>query len=61
METYKKIKDLILSLEKDVEKIYNKKQAQAAKRVRSHMQELRILAKEFRQEIQDTLRDEYND
>ncbi len=57
MEAYKKIKDLVESIEIDVDKIFNKKQSQAAIRVRAKMQELRQLAKDFRQEIQDELKE----
>ncbi len=56
METYFKIRRLIASIENDVDKIFNKKQSQAAIRVRAKMQDLRALAKEFRQEIQDELK-----
>jgi len=57
METYNQIKKLILSIENDVDKIFSKKQSQAAIRVRAKMQELRHLAKDFRQEIQDELKE----
>jgi len=57
METYQKIKKLVESIEVDVDKIFNKKQFQAAIRVRGKMQDLRLLAKQFRQEIQDELKD----
>jgi len=60
METYKKIKDLVLSVENDVDKIFNKNQSQAAIRVRAKMQELRALAKDFRQEIQESLKEAQN-
>ena len=57
METYEKIRKLVESIEIDVDKIFNKKQSQAAIRVRAKMQDLRVLAKVFRQEIQDELKD----
>ena len=61
METYKKLKELILSVEPDVKKIFIKNQYQAAKRVRYKMQQVRILAKQFRQEIMDALVDTEGD
>ena len=61
METYNKIKELILSIEGDVDKIFNKHQSQAAIRVRAKMQELRAMAKDFRQEIQDSLKEAQNE
>ena len=57
METYQTIKKMVLEMENDVDKIFNKHQSQAAKRVRAKMQELRILAKDFRAEIQESLRE----
>ncbi len=55
MENYEKLKNLIISLGPDIEKIEHKAQAQAAKRVRAKLQDVRDLAKELRQDIQDTL------
>jgi hypothetical protein len=57
MDTYNKIKTLVLDMEKDVEKIFVKHQSQAAIRTRSKLQEIRALSKELRQEIQDSLKD----
>lgn len=56
MENYKKLKELILSLEPDVEKIEKKSQSQAAIRVRAKLQEIRLIAKDLREDIQETLR-----
>lgn len=53
MESYEEMKKLILSIEKDVGRIFNGNQFQASKRVRKKMQLLRKMAKDFRQEIQD--------
>ena len=61
MEVFNKIKKLIEKQESDIKLIYEKNQHSAAKRVRSSMQELRALAKELRQDIQDTLKKAKND
>jgi len=56
MDTYNKLKEMIVEMERDVDKIFNKNQSQAAIRVRRHLQEIRTLSKELRQEIQDSLK-----
>ena len=53
METYKKIKDIVMSLENDFEKFYDKKNSAAGTRVRKGMMELKNIAQEIRQEVQD--------
>ena len=53
MNNFNKIKDLVLSLESDFEKFYDKKNSAAGTRVSQGMQELKNLAQEVRKEIQD--------
>lgn len=54
MEKYNEIKDLILSLESDFQKFYEKKNLAAGTRVRKGMQELKNLAQATRLEVQET-------
>lgn len=53
MNNFNKIKDLVLSLEPDFEKFYDKKNSAAGTRVRKGMQELKNMAQDIRKEIQD--------
>lgn len=53
MNNYNKIKELVLSLESDFEKFYEKKNSAAGTRVRKGMQDLKNMAQEIRKEIQD--------
>jgi hypothetical protein len=53
MNNFNKIKDLVLSLESDFEKFYEKNNSAAGTRVRKGMQELKNLAQDIRKEIQD--------
>jgi hypothetical protein len=53
MKTYNQILEVVKSAHEDVEKFYTKGNVQAGKRVRKYMQDLRILAKQMRDEIQD--------
>lgn len=55
MQTYNKLKKLIEEQESDIKKI-EKGQGTAARRVREAMQEIRVLAKQLRQDVQDTLK-----
>jgi hypothetical protein len=52
MKRYEQLKDLVLSLEGDFSKFYEKENAAAGTRVRKGMQELKNLAQEIRIEIQ---------
>lgn len=54
MKKYTEIKDLVMSLESDFEKFYEKKNLAAGTRVRKGMQELKNLAQETRLEVQET-------
>ena len=48
-----KVKDLVMSLEADFEKFYDKTNSAAGTRVRKGMQELKNMAQEIRKEVQD--------
>jgi hypothetical protein len=51
MEKFGKIKELIASVEADVEKFYNANNGAAGTRVRKGMQDLKNLAQEIRAEV----------
>ncbi|RBQ08977.1 histone H1 [Pedobacter miscanthi] len=51
MEKFGKIKELIASVEADVEKFYNAGNGAAGTRVRKGMQDLKNLAQEIRAEV----------
>ncbi|WP_316847247.1 histone H1 [Pedobacter psychrodurus] len=51
MEKFSKIKELIASVEADVEKFYSAGNAAAGTRVRKGMQDLKNLAQEIRAEV----------
>ncbi|MGL1887763.1 MAG: histone H1 [Reichenbachiella sp.] len=53
MKRFNEVKDLILDLEGDFEKFYDKKNQAAGTRVRKGMQELKNLAQEIRIEVQN--------
>lgn len=53
MNNFSKIKDLVLSLESDFEKFYDKKNSAAGTRVRKGMQDLKNMAQDIRKEVQD--------
>ena len=48
-----KVKELVMSLEADFEKFYDKTNSAAGTRVRKGMQELKNMAQEIRKEVQD--------
>jgi hypothetical protein len=54
MSKFQEIKDLIASVEADVEKFYTKGNAAAGTRVRKSMQDLKKLAQEVRVEVQES-------
>ncbi|TGE24413.1 hypothetical protein E5K00_04130 [Hymenobacter aquaticus] len=54
MSNYSQLKDLVLSLESDFEKFYDKQNSAAGTRVRKGMQELKNLAQTIRTEVQNT-------
>ena len=54
MNNFGKLKDLVMSLEDDFSKFYEKQNAAAGTRVRKGMQELKTMAQAFRTEVQNT-------
>ncbi|WP_276496096.1 histone H1 [Pontibacter litorisediminis] len=50
---FSKLKDLVMSLESDFEKFYEKGNAAAGTRVRKGMQDLKNMAQDIRKEVQD--------
>ncbi|WP_018478072.1 histone H1-like protein [Pontibacter roseus] len=50
---FSKLKDLVMSLESDFEKFYDKNNAAAGTRVRKGMQDLKNMAQDIRKEVQD--------
>jgi len=53
MSRFEQIRDLILGLEGDFDKFYNKENQAAGTRVRQGMQSLKDLAQEIRMEVQN--------
>ncbi len=53
MSRFSEVKDLVMNLEADFEKFYEKGNQAAGTRVRKGMQELKNLAQEIRTEVQE--------
>lgn len=53
MNRFNELKDLIMGLEDDFEKFYDKSNQAAGTRVRKGMQDLKNLAQDIRKEVQD--------
>lgn len=53
MSRFAQVKDLVLSLEGDFEKFYDKGNQAAGTRVRGGLQQLKTLAQEIRTEVQN--------
>ncbi len=53
MKRFDELRDLVMSLEGDFQKFYDKQNQAAGTRVRKGMQELKNLAQEIRVEVQD--------
>jgi len=53
MKRFEEIRDLIMSLEGDFQKFYDKENQAAGTRVRKGMQDMKNLAQEIRIEVQD--------
>ncbi|HLT80442.1 MAG TPA: hypothetical protein VKZ86_05390 [Cyclobacteriaceae bacterium] len=53
MQKFQELKDLIASLESDIDKFYNKGNSAAGTRVRKGMQELKTIAQSIRAEVQE--------
>lgn len=51
MEKFSKVKEVLASVEADVEKFYNSGNNAAGTRVRKAMQDLKVLAQEIRAEV----------
>jgi hypothetical protein len=54
MARFDEIKNLVMSLEGDFEKFYDKNNQAAGTRVRKGMQDLKTLAQDIRAEVQNT-------
>ena len=54
MQKFQELKDLITSLEGDIDKFYSKGNSAAGTRVRKGMQDLKNLAQAIRLEVQET-------
>jgi hypothetical protein len=53
MKRFEELKDLVMSLEGDFEKFYDKNNQAAGTRVRKGMQSLKNIAQDIRKEVQD--------
>ena len=53
MKRFEQLRDLVMSLEDDFDKFYEKENQAAGTRVRKGMQEMKNLAQEIRIEVQD--------
>jgi hypothetical protein len=53
MSRFDEIKDLVMGLEEDFDKFYNKGNQAAGTRVRKGMQDLKNMAQDIRKEVQD--------
>lgn len=53
MKRFDQLRDLVMSLEGDFQKFYDKENQAAGTRVRKGMQEMKNLAQEIRKEVQD--------
>ncbi|WP_020599627.1 hypothetical protein [Spirosoma panaciterrae] len=54
MARFEEVKNLVMSLESDFEKFYEKNNQAAGTRVRKGMQDLKTLAQNIRAEVQNT-------
>ena len=54
MDKFNEIKEIVLSVEQDVKKFYEKGNKSAAVRIRKAMQDIKNLAQEVRVHVQDT-------
>jgi hypothetical protein len=54
MARFDEVKNLVMSLEGDFEKFYEKNNQAAGTRVRKGMQDLKTMAQEIRSEVQNT-------
>ena len=54
MEKYAKLKNLVISIEDDFSKFYDKGNKAAGTRARKAMQDVKVLAQDIRKEIQES-------
>lgn len=54
MKKYSELKDLIISIEDDFSKFYDKGNNAAGTRARKAMQDIKVLAQDIRKEIQNS-------
>ena len=57
MNRFDELKDLVMSLEGDFDKFYNKQNQAAGTRVRNGMQDLKVLAQDIRLQVQNVKND----
>jgi hypothetical protein len=57
MNRFDELKNLVMSLEGDFDKFYNKKNQAAGTRVRKGMQDLKVLAQDIRTQVQNMKND----
>jgi hypothetical protein len=57
MNRFDELKDLVMSLEGDFDKFYNKQNQAAGTRVRKGMQDLKVLAQDIRLQVQNVKND----
>jgi hypothetical protein len=58
MNRFDELKNLVMSLEGDFDKFYNKQNQAAGTRVRKGMQDLKVLAQDIRLQVQNMKNDE---
>lgn len=58
MNRFDELKSLVMSLEGDFDKFYNKKNQAAGTRVRKGMQDLKVLAQDIRLQVQNMKNEE---
>ncbi len=57
MEKYAQLKKMVLEIEEDFEKFYDKSNKAAGTRARKAMQDVKVLAQDIRKEIQEKKND----
>jgi len=57
MNRFDELKNLVMSLEGDFDKFYNKQNQAAGTRVRKGMQDLKVLAQDIRSQVQNQKND----
>ncbi|MBK9452305.1 MAG: histone H1 [Bacteroidetes bacterium] len=54
MSRFEQLKHLVMGLEGDFDKFYNKSNKAAGTRIRKGMQDLKVMAQDIRKEVQDS-------